>query len=152
MYWHKTIPVVFLKCRGTALFLQKHVHQFQTKSLSSNNFWQNRMLCVSQCVITLMGLCRCNSAANRQKLGLNFAVPFSHVCLPTMENVSITQLQWCWNYVTLWVRLCLFACYWVHLPKFHSNTKKCPADVVQGWQAFHKDFVVILRCNREVGQ
>lgn len=113
---------------------------------------RKRMLFVSQCIKTLKVLPKCNSATNRQKLGLNFAVPFSRVCFQTMENISITQLQWCWNYVMLRVRLCLFACYWMHLPKFHSHTEKCTANVALRQQAFHRDFVVVLRCNREVGE
>lgn len=49
---------------------------------------------VSQCIKNLKVLPKCNSALKRQKLGLNFAVAFSHVCFQTMENTSITQWQW----------------------------------------------------------
>lgn len=94
---------------------------------------RKKMPSVSQCIKNLKMLPTYNSAANRQNLGLDFTVPFSRVCLQIMKNISIIQLQWCWNYVPLRVKLCLFACYWMHLPKFHNNAEKCTANTVLRW-------------------
>lgn len=90
-----------------------------------------RMLSVSQCIKNLNVLPTCNSAPNRENLGLNFTVPFSHVCLQTMKNISITKFQWCWNNVSLRVRLLPF-CIQLHA-KFHDNAEKCTANVVLRW-------------------
>lgn len=55
---------------------------------------RKRMPFVSQCIKNLKVLPKCDSVLKRQKLGVNFAVPFCHVCFQTMENTSVTHWQW----------------------------------------------------------